>query len=117
MSYCNNSANQKNRLQQQVDSVSSCRFNGQFQTYQQQPQLNVIENSINQNAPYGPKPFYQLGVNSGQCYPAYYPYILGYQGLSDTGGQLQGVEYGPSCAIQPGYYQLRPWYAVNGGAF
>ena len=95
-----------------------CGYNSMF-PYVQQTQLNVIEHSINQNPPYGDKtPMYKLGPQGGKCYPPYYPYLLGYSGLSDCGNTNKKFPlYPASCTISKDYYQLHPWYAVNGGGY
>jgi len=96
-----------------------CGHNSMF-PYVQQTQLNGIEFSINQNPPYGDKtPMYKLGPQGGKCYPPYYPYLLGYSGLSDYGNnnKQKGPLYPPNCTISKGYYVYHPWYALNGGAY
>lgn len=96
-----------------------CDYNSMF-PYNQQTQLNGIEFSINQNPPYGDKvPMYKLGPQGGKCYPPYYPYLLGYSGLSDAGNdnKQKGELYPSSCTIKPNYYVYHPWYALNGGAY
>ena len=96
-----------------------CDYNSMF-SYNQQTQLNGIEFSINQNPPYGDKvPMYKLGPQGGKCYPPYYPYLLGYSGLSDAGNdnKQKGELYPSSCTIKPNYYVYHPWYALNGGAY
>lgn len=96
-----------------------CDYNSMF-PYNQQTQLNGIEFSINQNPPYGDKvPMYKLGPQGGKCYPPYYPYLLGYSGISDAGNnnKQKGTLYPPSCTIKPNYYVYHPWYALNGGAY
>ena len=96
-----------------------CDYNSMF-PYTEQTQLNGIEFSINQNPPYGDKvPMYKLGPQGGKCYPPYYPYLLGYSGLSDAGNnnKQKGELYPSSCTIKPNYYVYHPWYALNGGAY
>ena len=72
----------------------------------------VPEENISELEQYMPSNFHNP-------YPPYYPYILGYSGISDRGNanKQKGVLYPPSCTIAKDYYVYHPWYALNGGAY
>lgn len=48
--------------------------------YKNMSQYNYIDQTVNQNPPFGNTPFYKLGTEPDKCYKPFYNYDLGYIG-------------------------------------